>query len=118
MTDPQFIEDIKLWVSYDNKIEDTNKKIKILRNEKVNITNKITTYMETNNIQDTIINISGGQNLKYCEQNIACPLTFKFLEEVLNKYFQNENDKVSEIISFIKANRQVKKETYLKRNKK
>ena len=118
MSDPEFIENIKLWVSYDNKIEDGNKKIKILRNEKVNISNKITSYMEKNNIQDTIINISDGQNIKYCEQNIACPLTFKFLEEVLNKYFQNDHEKVSEIISFVKANRQVKKETCLKRNKK
>lgn len=118
MTDPKFIENIKLWVSYDNKIEDTNKKIKALRNEKVIITNEITSYMESNNIQDSIINISDGHHLKYCEQNIACPLTFKFLEEVLNKYFQNDNQKVLEIISFIKANRQVKKETCLKRNKK
>lgn len=118
MTDPQFIEDIKLWVSYDNKIEEANKKIRLLRNEKVHITNKITTYMETNSIQDTIINISDGHHLKYCEQNIAGPLTFKFLEEVLNKYFKSDNEKVSEIISFIKLNRQIKKETCLKRNKK
>ena len=56
MTDPQFIEDIKLWVTYDNKIEEANKNIKNLRNEKTNVSNKITSYMESNNIQDTIIN--------------------------------------------------------------
>lgn len=118
MTDPQFIENIKLWVSYDNKIEEANQRLKTLRNEKVTLSNKITSYMESNNIQDTVINISDGQNIKYCEQNIQSPLTFKFLEEVLNKYYQNDSTKVVEIISFIKENRVSKKECCLKRNKK
>ena len=95
MTDPQFIEDIKLWVTYDNKIEEANKNIKNLRNEKTNVSNKITSYMESNNIQDTIINISNGQNIKYCEQNVQSPLTYKFLEEVLNKYFHPDSEKVT-----------------------
>jgi hypothetical protein len=117
MTDPQFIENIKLWVSYDNKIEEASKNIKNLRNDKTNLSNQITSYMDKNNIQDTIINISNGQNIKYCEQNVQSPLTYKFLEEVLNKYFHPHTEKVPEIISFIKANRHVKKECFLKRGK-
>lgn len=117
MSDPQFIENIKLWVTYDNKINDANQKLKVLRNEKTNISNQITCYMEQNNIKDTIINISDGQNIKYCEQNIQCPLTFKFLEETLSKYFGNNKEKVTEIISFIKSNRTSKKECCLRRNK-
>ena len=118
MSDPQFIENIKLWVSCDNKIEEVNNNLKSLRNQKTKLSNEITSFMERNQIEDTIINISDGQNIKYCQQNSPNPLTFKFLEESLLKYFDNDSDKVSELISFIKSNRSSKKECFLRRNKK
>ncbi len=108
-----FVEDIKKWVEYDNKIEAYNSKIKSLKEEKLSLSNRITLHMETNQMNNTIINITGGK-IKLVEQSVAAPLTYKFLEEKLNQYF-NDNSKTKDIIEFIKQNRNVKKNSFLKR---
>lgn len=109
-----FVQDIKKWVEYDNKIEGYTSKIKSLKEEKLLLSNKITLHMEDNQMSNTTINISDGK-LKLVEQNISSPLTYKFLEESLNKYFNGNNEKTKDIIDFLKENRQVKKNTFLKR---
>lgn len=108
-----FVEDIKKWVEYDNKIDAYNSKIKSLKDEKISLSNKITIHMENNQMNNTIINITGGK-IKLVEQSVSVPLTYKFLEENLNQYF-NDSSKTKDIIDFLKQNRNVKKNKFLKR---
>lgn len=109
-----FVEDIKKWVDYDNRIDAYNSKIKSLKDEKLTLTNKITTHMEANKMNNTIINITGGK-IKLTEQSISTPLSYKFLEDSLNKYFNQDPDKVGDIIDFLKQNRSTRKNVVLKR---
>ena len=111
---PDFVEDVKKWVDYDNRIEGYNSKIKSLKEEKLILSNKISSHMENNQMANTVINISDGK-LKLVEQNISAPLTYKFLEENLTKYFNGDSQKTKDIVDFLKQNRQVKKNTFLKR---
>ena len=115
--DPVFIEDIQKWVSYNNKITGENEKIKKLKDEKNKITNNITLYMKKNNMEDTTINIGNGLKIKYMETNTQTTLTFKFLEECLNQYFNNNEEETKKLISFIKNKREIKTETNLKLSK-
>jgi uncharacterized membrane protein YgaE (UPF0421/DUF939 family) len=56
----QFINDIKKWVAIDNEIKKNNENIRILRENKNNITSNICNYMDLNTIQDKCIEISDG----------------------------------------------------------
>lgn len=112
-----FTDKIKKWVVYDLKIEQLNKELKEIRQEKTQIENKITLYIENNHLQDSIININNGQHLKYTEQNSQTSLSFKFLEECLLKYLNNKEE-TNNILEFIKKNRISKKEVILKKNNK
>ena len=109
-----FVEDIKLWVENDNKINILNQKLKDLKDDKTKIHNKIISYMYDNKLDSTTINITGGK-IKLSEQMISTPLTYKYLEEKLEIYFNNDTKKVEDIINYLKVNRITKKNVFLKR---
>lgn len=110
----EFVEDIKSWVENDNKINLLTQKIKDLRDEKTSLHNKIISYIQSNNLDKTTINITGGK-IKLSEQVTSTPLTYKYLEEGLKKYFDNDNNKVEDIINYLKTNRKSSKNVFLKR---
>lgn len=111
----EFVEDIKLWVENDNKINILSQKMKDLRDEKTNLHNKIISYMQSNNLDNTTINITGGK-IKLSEQSVSTPLTYKYLEEHLKVYFNQDDKKVEDIIGYLKTRRSQKKNTFLKRS--
>ena len=110
----QFVEDIKLWVENDNKINILTQKIKDIRDEKTSLHNKIISYMQSNNLDNTTINITGGK-IKLSEQIVSTPLTYKYLEESLKVYFKDDITKVENIINHVKTSRIGKKNVFLKR---
>ena len=109
-----FVDDIKLWVENDNKINLLNQKMKDLRDEKTSLHNKIISYMQSNNLDNTIINITGGK-IKLSDQMVSTPLTYKYLEESLKIYFDQDHKKEEDIINYLKKNRVSKKNVFLKR---
>ncbi len=114
MSRDQFINDIKKWVAIDNEIKKNNENIRILRENKNNITSNICNYMDLNTIQDKRIEISDGY-LKYFDKKEYSPLTFQYIEECLNKIIKND-DQVKYIIKYLKDNREIKTSKDLKRN--
>ena len=110
----EFIEDIKSWVENDNKINLLTQKMRELRDEKTSLHNKIISYIQNNNLDKTTINITGGK-IKLSEQVVSTPLTYKYLEESLKTYFNNDTSKVESIINYLKTNRKSNRNFFLKR---
>ena len=101
-----FENNIKQWVHYDNEIKKLNNELKNLRNKKNTITTDIFNHVNENSLNSSIIKISDG-NLRFVNSKTANPLTFTFVEECLNQIISDQ-EKVKQIINFIKQKRQYK----------
>ena len=101
-----FQKNIQQWVALDNNIKKLQQEMKELRNNRSELTNNIFTYIETNNLENAVIQISDGK-LKFQNVKTASPLTFKFLEECLKDCIANE-EQVKQIIKYIKSKREPK----------
>ena len=110
----QFVEGIKQWVSYDSEIQQLNKQARSLREEKNNLTPRITQYMERNEMRDATIKISDG-TLKYTVDTTKQGLTQKFLTEALCEYFEDDAARAQKCMEFIKSRRESKPTVSLKR---
>ena len=99
----QFQENIKQWVSIDNRIKNLQKDVKELRMTKSNLTDNIFNYAEQNNLENAVIQISDGK-LKFQNVKSTSPLTFGFLKQCLNECIQDSNQ-VDELIEYIKSKR-------------
>ena len=98
-----FQTNIQNWVYIDNKIKNLQQELKNLRSERHTTADSIFTYVETNNLENAIVQISDGK-LKFQNVKSTSPLTFKFIEECLNECMKDENQ-VKQLIKFIKQKR-------------
>jgi hypothetical protein len=112
MTD--FQNNIKDWVFLDNKIKIKNKELYELRNQRKNLTENIYSYVETQNLENAIIEISDG-TLKFQQNKSTKPLTYKFIDKCLLDCIGDE-DKVKSIIKYMKAKREFSYNSDIKRN--
>ena len=99
-------DDIKQWGTIDNQVKLYQEKIKKLKENRNNISNKILNFVDENNLNCATINISDGR-LKFNNTRVTTPLTFKFLEKCLKQCIQGEKQ-VEQIIKYIKENRDVR----------
>jgi hypothetical protein len=106
-------ENIKKWVILDNKIKEINNQLKNIRLEKASHNTNILNYIASNNLDNVTIKINDGK-LRFVDANYSQPLTFKFIYDCLNKYY-NDVDKTIEIINFIKSQRDIKTIKEIKR---
>ena len=106
-------ENIKKWVKLDNDSKKLAQSIKELREEKNNISSNLFDYFSNNNMKPPNVNISDGK-LGFVEVNTANVLSYKFLEECLNEYFE-ESLKTKEILDFIKSKRTYSKNKIIRR---
>tara|TARA_B110001450_G_scaffold151894_2_gene141743 strand:+ start:13748 stop:14095 length:348 start_codon:yes stop_codon:yes gene_type:complete len=106
-------ENIKRWVKLDNDSKKLAQSMKELREEKNNISSNLFDYFSNNNMKPPNVNISDGK-LGFVEVNTANVLTYKFLEECLNEYF-DESKESKELINFIKSKRSYSKNKIIRR---
>jgi len=108
-----FETQIKEWVSIDNEIKKQNELIKRLREKKNNLNSEINNYIEDNQLNNAIIQISDG-SLKYNIVKSTQPLTFKFVRECLENCIENE-ETINQLMNYIKEKREVREHYELKR---
>ena len=101
-----FEEKIRKWVKIDDEIRNVSEKIRLLREQRNTVATSIHDYVNHNNLNSTVINISDGR-LRFVETQNTQTLTFKFLEECLNEIIENKAS-VDKIITHIKNKRTVK----------
>ena len=105
------IEDkIKKWVMLDNQVKQLYNKMKLLKDEKNELTNSLIEHFDNANKKYPIINISDGK-LSFIEVKQPNALSYKFLEQCLIDYFKinsNNNDvnnNIKVIMELIKSKR-------------
>ena len=107
-----FVGSIKQWVSLDNKLKVLNEKCKEIREEKGEISDKINMFVEENNLEDNVVEITGGK-LKFTKNKSQGSITYKFLEKCLGELFTDEQ--IERIIEHVKNSRETKFEPEIKR---
>ena len=108
-----FQESIKQWVFIDNKIKIAKAELNELRKQRREYSDSIFDYVETNKLDNAIIEISDGV-LKFQQHKTFNPLTFKYIEQCLNDCISNESQ-VKMIMKYIKSNREHKFTSDIKR---
>ena len=101
-----FQQNIKQWVSLDTQLKTLNEKTKEIRNKRNELTDNIIDFVDNNNLTTSTIKISDGK-LKFAQNKQTAPITLGFLEGCLNDIIGNE-EKVTQIMNYIKENREVK----------
>ena len=82
-------DSVKRWVLLDNNHKRLNDQLKKIRNEKNKITDDLKIHFDTNNIKFPTINISDGK-LNLIETKYCSLITYTFLKECFNNYFDDE----------------------------
>ena len=108
-----FEQDIKTWVSLDNQIKQHNDKIRILKEERSEISDSINRFIEDKNLQNAVVQISDGK-LRFTTTKIPQPLTFKYIEQCLGEIIEDV-EQVDKIINYIKCKREIKYNSDIKR---
>lgn len=101
-----FENQIQQWVQLDNQLKIINDRAKELREKRNDLENTITNYASSNNLSNSMIQISDGR-LKFVNTKVQEPLTFKYLEKTLSEVIKNESQ-VNLIMEHIKQKRGVK----------
>jgi septal ring factor EnvC (AmiA/AmiB activator) len=104
---------IQNWVELDNELKKLNEKSKDIRTRKNDVEDKIITYVEDNNMNNSIVNITDGK-IKFCETKQTSPLTLGFLEKCLSEVIANQGQ-VKQIVDYIKSKRETKMVPEIKR---
>ena len=118
----EFNKNILEWVNCDNKIKSNNEVVKELRLKKVSLETNIIGYIQENNLEENIFNISSlDTQLKMNKTSVKESISYKFLENTFIQYF-NETDldndckKSKELLEFIKNTRECSDKYALKRD--
>jgi hypothetical protein len=99
----QLIQEIRHWISFDEKIKALQKEIRQLKQEKKLVTNTLVDVMKTNDIGE--INTGNGK-LIYSQQKIKKSISKKYLNSILATFFAQEPDKAKQLGTFILDNRE------------
>jgi hypothetical protein len=109
---------IRHWVFYDTKIADLNKQVKSARESRSAYEAQALQMMSAMSLKNPVIQIGGGGRLLVSEDKHTAPLTFTTIESLLHDYYAKKpgaRDETTDIIKFIKANREVTVSPCLKR---
>ena len=112
-----FNKDIIEYCEIESLIKSKSDEIKQMRIKKDILESNVIEFIENNNLQSNIFNITSlDTKLKYVKSNVKESITYKYLENILLKYFNNDIDKVNDILDFIKNNRNISSKVSLKIN--
>jgi hypothetical protein len=102
-TKEQLVNIIKDWVKLDNEIRKLQSEILSRKKEKSKLSIQLIDVMKQNEID--CFDLKDGQIL-YTKKNVKKPITKKVLLNILNKYYNGDYMKASEVNDFILNNRE------------
>ena len=98
-----FEEDIKSWVTLDNKIKQINEEVRGLREKRNNLTLSINTFVESNDLKHATVQISDGK-LKF--QSVKVNKLITEICKRMSKHCIGNEEQVNTIMEHIKTNRE------------
>ncbi len=108
----KLIDDVQKWVILESKLKEVNEKVKQMRDMKNHLTKNITTYMNSNNLNNNI-EISDGE-LRFYEKKEYSALTYSYIQKCLKDIIADDNQ-VDYIIKYLKDNREQTMTTDIRR---
>ena len=102
-TKQQLMTVVKEWIKIDNEMRLLQKELAKRRNEKKEVSTKLSDIMRTNEIGGFDLN---DGKLTYTRKSVKKPLTKKVLTDALSKYFDGDTTKATEMNDFIMENRE------------
>ena len=107
-------EQVKKWVLLDNQNKKINDQLKLIRSEKNELSANIFEYFNNKEIKNPNIKISDGKlNITNIKQ--ANIISYKFLEECFDDFFDTNKDMADELLQFIKNKRNYTTNKIIKR---
>lgn len=102
----ELIEIIKEWRTLDEEIKAIQKEIKVRRNKKKELSDKLIKVMRTNDIE--CFDINNGK-LLYTKSKLKETINKSYLMKVINNYFEDdENIETEKVADYILENRNTK----------
>lgn len=112
---------VRNWVHFDNLATSLSKQASNARKLRDDFESTVITMLQSNNMENTTIQIHGGKLLIQNEKH-SQPLTFTRLEDQLHKYFLEKRlhnlsspDETTDILKFLRKNRDVEYSKKLKK---
>jgi len=107
-------KDLLMWTKLDVELRDLTKKCAEIRKKKDILQSRICPIIQSENLEDNIFSIPALQtNVLFKEQSTSETLSYKFLEEQLNEFFDTP-DKTPTLLQYLKENRKQRKTYVLK----
>ena len=104
------------WTKLDLELKELNKKCSDIRKKKEILQSRICPVIKSEKLEDNIFSIPALQtNVLFKEQKTSESLSYKFLEEKLNDYFDTP-EKTGLLIQYLKDNRKTETSFILKSN--
>ena len=110
----RFQNKIKQWVELDNKVKILIDQVREIRNERNNVSDEIVAFVDENNLDKAVIEISDGA-LKFGKTKQTSSLTLKFVKQCLTDCITNE-ETVDRLIEYMKSKREIKMKNDIKRS--
>ena len=93
------------WTKLDKELKELNKQCAEIRKKKEKLQSKICPLIQSEQLEDNIFSIpSLNTNICYKQQKTSESMSYKFLEEKLNDFFDTP-DKSAILLQYIKDNR-------------
>lgn len=93
------------WTKLDKELKELNKQCAEIRKKKEKLQSKICPLIQSEQLEDNIFSIpSLNTNICYKQQKTSESMSYKFLEEKFNEFFDTP-DKSAILLQYIKDNR-------------
>ena len=116
MTSPlsqDFYKQLKLMIVLQEKIDEYNTQIKELKERRDKLEKTLIPYMVKNEMKSKALKYQ-DRKIYIKNENVYQNLSYKYLNEKLNKFFKNEKPElVNKICLFLKEEREIKTNTIL-----
>lgn len=116
MVDQGLVPTIKEWLDIESKISEYSKELRELRKKKKELNLFLMQVMKDNEID--CFDCNNGQ-ITYTRNNVKKPVNKKYLNDVLEKYFEGQdNQEAEKLCNYILENRDIQVRENIKLKKK
>ena len=105
------------WTKLDKELKEVNKIASDIRKQKEDIQKQLCPLIQEHNLEDNVFSIPSLQtNVTFKEQKTSETISYKFLEERFNDYFNSQEDCLK-LLQYLKDNRK-KESSFILRSSK
>jgi hypothetical protein len=102
------------WTKLDKELKEVNKTASDIRKQKEDIQNKLCPLIQEYHLEDNVFSIPSLQtNVAFKEHRTTESMSYKFLEEKFNDYFDTQDDCLK-LLQYLKDNRKKESSFILK----